>query len=120
MIPLNSRDSKPLNDQVADGLRRLLYAGAFAPGDRLPAAGLLAASLAVNPLAVRTAYQTLADEGLLAPQGSGGPQVTDRARSAGGPDRDALLKDWDEATVKLLLAGCTRSELQTRLKEVGA
>lgn len=118
MIPLNSRDSKPMGEQVADGLRKLLSAGAFAPGDRLPAASLLAASLAVNPLAVRTAYQRLADEGLLAPQGAGGPQVTDLARSAG--NRDALLKTWDDATVKLLLAGCTRSELQTRLKEVGA
>lgn len=118
MIPLNSRDSKPLGDQVADGLRRLLRAGAFAPGDRLPAASLLAASLAVNPLAVRTAYQTLTDEGLLSPQGTGGPLVTDRA---GLPDRKAaLLRDWDDATVKLLLAGCTRGELQSRLKEVGA
>lgn len=118
MIPLDSRDSRPLADQVADGLRRLLYAGAFAPGDRLPAASLLAASLAVNPLAVRTAYQRLADEGLLAPQGAGGPQVTEQARSLDG--REALWKSWDDATIKLLLAGCTRSELQTRLKEVGA
>lgn len=117
MIPLNSRDSKPLSEQVADGLRRLLRAGAFAPGERLPAANLLAASLAVNPLAVRAAYQALVSEGLLTPQASGGPQVSSLAPVA--DDRAALWKNWDDATARLLLAGCTRGELQSRLKEVG-
>lgn len=117
MLSLDSRDSRPIGVQVADGLRRLLLAGAYAPGDNLPPAPVLAARMAVNPLAVRGAYQALMDEGLLTPCVTGGPQVTGKAAGAG---RDELLRRWDKTTLELLVLGCSRGELQKRLKEVGA
>lgn len=107
-----------MSEQILRGLRQALRAGAYAPGDRLPAAPALAAGLAVNPVAVRAAYQALMDEGLLEYQTSGGPRVTGKALE---PDRrEKLLRDWDQTTGELLILGCTRKELQSRLKEVGA
>lgn len=116
MIPLSSRDSRPVWDQVADGLRRLIQNGGFLPGESLPTAETLAGQLAVNPGAVRSAYATLTDQGLLERQESGAVTVTETA--ADGP-RQTLLNTWDEATVALLAGGYPRRELEKRLKEVG-
>ena len=45
MIQLNYRDSRPIYEQVRDGLRRLVVSGAISPGDKLPSVRQLAASL---------------------------------------------------------------------------
>lgn len=113
MIPLSSRESRPVWDQVAEGLRRLIAAGGFLPGESLPAAEILAGQLAVNPGAVRSAYETLAGQGLLERQESGAMRVTNR----GGDPRQELLNTWDEATQALLAGGYPRRELEKRLKE---
>lgn len=115
MISLDSRDSRPVGRQVRDGLEKLILAGAYAPGERLPAAAILASRLAVNPVAVRGAYQSLVDDGLLEFKATGGPQVTGKAQTG---RRERLLKTWEDTTVSLLVLGLTPGELQARLKEV--
>lgn len=65
MIPLASRDSRPMWDQVAQSLSDLLDRGAFLPGEALPQPEALAWQMVVNPTAVRRAYATLEARGLL-------------------------------------------------------
>ncbi len=65
MIPLTSRDSRPVWDQVTDGLASLLRRGAFLPGESLPPPEELAWQMVLNPGAVRRAYETLAQQGIL-------------------------------------------------------
>ena len=36
MLSLNLRDSRPIYEQVRDGLRRLIITGAIPAGDKLP------------------------------------------------------------------------------------
>lgn len=116
MIPLSSRDSRPVWDQVADSLRHLLRGGAFLPGERLPAPETLARQLALNPGAVRWAYEALADQGFLERQESGAMTVAAQVEER---ERQLLLNTWDEAAVALLAGGYSRRELEKRLKEVG-
>lgn len=71
MIPLAGRDSLPVWDQVAQGLSRLLQKGAFLPGDALPPPEELARQMVLNPVAVRRAYATLEQQGLLSRQDAG-------------------------------------------------
>ena len=63
MIQLNYRDSRPIYEQVRDGLRRLVVSGAISPGDKLPSVRQLAASLAINPNTIQRAYEALEQEG---------------------------------------------------------
>ena len=65
MIPLSSRQERPVWDQVADGLTRLLELGAFAPGEALPPPEELAWKMVLNPNAVRNAYDSLTQQGVL-------------------------------------------------------
>lgn len=117
MISLSSRHERPVWDQVAEGLRLLLADGGFLPGEQLPEAETLAAQLALNPAAVRDAYRTLEEQGLLVPRETGGPEVAEGASQA---RQDQLLQDWDKATGELLVLGYPKAELEKRLKEVRA
>ncbi len=114
MISLKSRGSGPLDAQVADSLRRLLAAGAFQPGEDLPAPQTLAWDLAVNLTAVRRAYDTLAQEGLVEVT-NGVYQV---AKGKSDARQESLLNTWDESTMALLASGFPRKELEKRLREV--
>jgi DNA-binding transcriptional regulator YhcF (GntR family) len=65
LIGIDPASPVPLGDQVAAAVRRNIAAGAVGPGDRLPAARDLAASLDVNVHTVLRGYQQLRDEGLI-------------------------------------------------------
>lgn len=49
MIRLDYRDSRPIYEQVRDGLRRLMVTGVMQPGEQLPSVRSLAMELAINP-----------------------------------------------------------------------
>ena len=65
LIRIDSASSVPLFEQLASSVRQQVLAGAAEPGDRLPSARELAASLDVNVHTVLHAYQQLRDEGLI-------------------------------------------------------
>jgi len=55
---------RPIFAQIAELLEARVIEGSLGPGDRLPSARELAASLEVNPNTASRALQTLADEGV--------------------------------------------------------
>ena len=65
MIHLDYRDSRPIYEQVKDGLRRLVVTGVMATGDKLPSVRTLAAELAINPNTIQRAYAELEQEGFV-------------------------------------------------------
>lgn len=117
MISLNSRDARPIYEQVKDGLRHLVVAGAILPGDQLPSVRALASSLAINPNTIQRAYEALEQEGYLATtpgKGSFAAPQTDINRDR----RTQLLKLFDESTAELLFLGMTAAQLAQRIQEV--
>lgn len=62
MLHLDYRDSRPIHQQVRDGLRRLMVTGVLAPGERLPSVRKLAAELTINPNTIQRAYTQLESE----------------------------------------------------------
>lgn len=63
MLHLDYRDSRPIHQQVRDGLRRLMLSGVLQPGDQLPSVRKLATELAINPNTIQRAYGELEAEG---------------------------------------------------------
>ena len=63
MLHLDYRDSRPLHQQVRDGLRRLMFSGVLQAGDQLPSVRKLATELAINPNTIQRAYAQLEAEG---------------------------------------------------------
>ena len=115
MIRLDYRDARPIYEQVKDGLRHLVVAGAIQPGDKLPSVRALASSLAINPNTIQRAYEALDHEGYLHSVAGKGSFAADR----GDVDRarqDALLQQFDQTAAELIFLGMTAGELARRLQ----
>lgn len=82
LIRVDTSSSEPLFEQIAASVRLLASSGAALPGERLPAARELAASLDVNVHTVLHAYQQLRDEGLIELRRGRGAILTGAADAA--------------------------------------
>ena len=63
MLTLNYRDSRPIYEQIKDGLRRMIVTGAMAQDEKLPSVRALATQLSINPNTIQRAYAELESEG---------------------------------------------------------
>ena len=116
MISLNYRDSRPIYEQIKDGLRKLIVTGAMAPDEKLPSVRALATQLSINPNTSRRAYNELQGEGYIySVPGKGsfasGSMDADAAR------RKELLTRVRELVTELRYLGVTDEELLAILKE---
>ena len=116
MLTLNYRDSRPIYEQIKDGLRRMIVTGAMAQDEKLPSVRAMATQLSINPNTIQRSYRQLEMEGWIATVPGKGCFVC--AIPTGDPKQELrLLKQFDEAAGKLLLLGYTAKELQKRLEE---
>lgn len=65
MLTLNYRDSRPIYQQIKDGLRKLILTGGIGPDEKLPSVRSLATELAINPNTIQRAYAELESEGVI-------------------------------------------------------
>ena len=78
-LQLEYRDSRPIHQQVRDGLRRLMVTGVLSAGDRLPSVRKLATELAINPNTIQRAYAQLEAEGYVYSVAGRGTFVAEQA-----------------------------------------
>ena len=116
-IDLASPD--PAYRQIAAGIRTMLVAGAFAPGDQLPTIRQLAIDLAVHPNTVAEAYRMLAEEGWVELRRRRGVTVLERQAPAAGAD---ITGSFDRRigglVAEALAAGVPSRNLATRLSRI--
>ena len=65
MLQIVTGDSRPINRQIVDGVRRLIASGELPVGAALPSVRGLAQQLTINPNTVAKAYSELTTEGWL-------------------------------------------------------
>ncbi|MGW1230620.1 GntR family transcriptional regulator [Streptomyces sp. NPDC001478] len=102
----------PLGDQIAACVRRAVADGTVTPGERLPAARVLAESLGVNVHTVLRGYQRLREEGLIELRRGRGAVVADGA----SPHRARLLDRLRETIAEARELGLTEDELLTLVR----
>ena len=64
MISINYRDSRPIYEQIKDGLKTLMLAGAIAKDEKLPSVRDMAVKMSINPNTIQRAYRELEAEEL--------------------------------------------------------
>ena len=116
MISLNYRDSRPIYEQIKDGLRKLIVTGALGTGEKLPSVRALATQLSINPNTIQRAYNELESEGYIySVPGKGsfaaGNAGADEAR------RKELLEKLRELAAELKYLGVTSEELAALVSE---
>ena len=63
MIALDYRDKRPIYEQVAEKLEKLIVCGALESNTRMPSVRSLAMELSVNPNTIQRAYAQLEQDG---------------------------------------------------------
>lgn len=111
LFRIDQTATEPLFAQLAAQVRAAVAGGIVGPGERLPTARDLAASLEINLHTVLRAYQELRDEGLVELRPGRGAVITSRGGQDLGALRHALavvaaesrrLDLSDETTIALL------------------
>ncbi len=116
MITLNYRDSRPIYEQIKDGIKRLVVTGAIAADEKLPSVRELASSLAINPNTIARAYRELEQEGYIYTVAGKGSFVGEN-HQVDSRRVDELLAAFDKAVAELQFLGVTADTLCSRIKD---
>ena len=119
MISLNYRDSRPIYEQIRDGLRKLIVTGALGADEKLPSVRALAAQLAINPNTIQRAYNELEGEGYIYSVPGQGRFAAANA-AADSARRAELMTQVRELLSELRYLGVSQQELLALVKEVTA
>ena len=110
MISLNYRDSRPIYEQIKDGLRKLIASGALAADEKLPSVRVLATQLAINPNTIQRAYAELEKEGFIYSVPGKGSFVAENS-GQNEARRQELFAQLRSLSAELKLLGVTDQEL---------
>ena len=116
MIHLNSRDPRPIYEQIMDNLRRLIISGGISPGDKLPSVRELAAQLAINPNTIQRAYRELENEGYLVTLPGKGTFAAEE-QAVGQRRIELLWQQLERAADELRFAGVAEEQLIAHLQK---
>lgn len=118
MISLNYRDSRPIYEQIRDGLRKLIVTGALSADEKLPSVRALAAQLAINPNTIQRAYESLESEGYLYSVPGKGSFAAPHT-GVDGKRKEELFHVFDQAAAELLFLGVPADTLRSRVQALG-
>ena len=112
MIQLNYRDSKPIYEQIKDGLRKLVISNSLSADEKLPSVRELAAQLAINTIQI--AYRDLDSEGDIYTVTGKGTFVAERKEVYDARAKE-LLTEFDEIVEELFFLSVKEKELVERM-----
>lgn len=109
ILRIDLASSRPVYEQIVNGLRALLVKGEFEPGQLLPTVRQLATDLGVHHNTVAQAYRVLANEGWLdLRRGRGATALDRRGPKADAHARKRFVRHLEELAAKALADGVPR------------
>ena len=117
MININYGHSKPIYEQVKDGLRQLMLSGLLTESQKLPSVRELAVKLTINPNTIQRAYRELEAEGYIVSVPGKGSFVSGGC-SALQARKAELREKFLAAAEELRAIGVSEDELRAMLGKV--
>jgi GntR family transcriptional regulator len=119
ILRIDTSSPVPAYRQIAGGIRTMLVAGDFGPGDLLPTIRQLATDLGIHANTVAEAYRLLADEGWVDLRRRRGATVlARRAPKAGREAAAAFVRRIDELVAEAVAAGVRAGDLAAKLRDI--
>ncbi len=115
-MQLNYRDSKPIYEQVKDGIRKLVISNVIQTDEKLPSVREMAAKYAINPNTIARAYRELEEEGYLYTKSGKGTFAAD-AGNAKDYRTQELKGMFDDVVTELIFLSTPIDELKSRMDE---
>ena len=110
-MQLNYRDSKPIYEQIKEGIRRMIVMNVFKQDEKLPSPEQ---KYAINPNTIAKAYRELEEEGFIYTQSGKGTFVAD-ANNARRSRAKHLKLLFDQVVTELFVLDTPVEELMTRM-----
>ena len=80
MLLIDKFSTKPVYEQLIEGIERDILVGAFAEGAQLPSLREMSAMLSINPNTIQKSYAELTRRGIILPAHGSGCYVASNAR----------------------------------------
>ncbi len=110
-LTIDTSDSRPIYQQVADGIKELIARGKLEQGATLPSVRQLASDLGVNLNTIATAYRELQKDGLIVIRHGSGSVVA--SRTATQRSAEELVRPLRTALTELVLSGLSPNKIQS-------
>lgn len=114
-LTIDATDSRPVYQQVVDGVKALIAGGHLPEGAPLPSVRQVANDLGVNFNTIATAYRQLQDEGFVSVRHGAGAVV--QSRSGREIPAGTLRKGLRGALAELMLAGLGDREIVAAVRQ---
>jgi GntR family transcriptional regulator len=114
-LTIDTKDRRPIYQQVADGFRALIASGELQEGQKLPPVRQIAADLGVNLNTIAVAYRELQDDGLIVVRHGSGATVA--PRTASKQSDVELRRPLRSALTQMLLSGLQRREILSMVQD---
>lgn len=93
MINIDVRSSRPIYEQIIDGIKENILKGILMPGDKLPSVREMSSLLTTNPNTVSKAYTELERQGVIETIRGKGTYVSSNYKPKMEEDRMEKLKE---------------------------
>lgn len=110
-ISVDTRDRKPIWEQLTDNVKSLVLCGGLLPGEQLPGVRSLASELAINPNTIQKAYAELERQGIIYSVQGRGSFVSEGIESIRKNEHAALLADLTKTLSSLKNAGISKEDI---------
>ncbi|EDS77695.1 transcriptional regulator, GntR family [Clostridium botulinum C str. Eklund] len=112
MIRIDSRNSRPIYEQIIDAIKENILKGILRPGDKLPSVREMSSMITANPNTVSRAYMELERQGVTETLRGKGTYVSSNYKSkVGGQSMEKLKEDIKKIIVEAYYMGIEKEDM---------
>ena len=117
MLLIDKMSSKPVYEQIVDGVERNILLGIYPTGEMLPSVRELSVRLGINPNTIQKSYAELTRRGMICPSPGNGCFVAIDAKERLRARAMESLSALQEMVRELSLRGITENEMIESVKQ---
>ena len=117
-ISIDTRDRKPIYEQLTDNIKNLILHGILKPGEQLPGVRTLAVELAINPNTIQKAYSELERHGIIYTLQGRGSFVCDDINELSRTHREHSLSKLKASLYLAYDAKASKDEVIAMINEI--
>ena len=117
-ISVDTKNRKPIYEQLIDNIRELVLLGVLKPGEQLPGVRTLAMELAINPNTIAKSYTELERLGIIYSLPGRGSFVADDITELEVVRRDEIRSQLRKSVCEAADAGFDKDELISFIEEI--
>ncbi len=118
VINVDTRDRKPIYEQLIDNIKHLVLHGMMKPDEQLPGVRTLAGELAINPNTIAKAYAELERQGIIYSIQGRGSFVCDNIEHLANVQRAEVACEVKKVMEKACDAGIAKEDVLKMLDSI--